>query len=61
MTDKIKDSERWVTTKDACEHLGVSRQTLLQWVLKLNLPAHKIGYSWRFKISEINEWVEKHS
>ena len=59
MNDGIKDVEHWVTVKDVCEHLGVSRHTINNWIAKLNMPARKIGGCWRFKISEVDEWIKK--
>ncbi len=38
-------------------YLGVSRDTVLNWIADKKLPAHKIGRLWKFKISEIGEWV----
>ena len=50
-------SERWVTMKTAQKHLGVRRETVTSWIHKRDLPAYKIGRQWKFKLSEIDEWV----
>lgn len=42
---------------DTCKYLGISRGTALRWISTKNMPAHKIGKNWKFKISEIDEWV----
>lgn len=49
--------EKWVGIKETQEYLGVGRETVLNWIAKRNLPAHKIGKLWRFRLSEIDEWV----
>lgn len=49
--------EKWVSIKDVQEHLDVKRETVLQWINKRNLPAYKVGRSWKFKLSEIDDWV----
>lgn len=49
--------EKWVGIKETQEYLGVGRETILNWIAKRNLPAHKIGKLWRFRLSEIDEWV----
>lgn len=49
--------EHWVTMKDAEEYLGVRRETITQWINKRDMPAYKVGRLWKFKLSEIDEWV----
>lgn len=49
--------ERWVTMKDVQEHLGVRRETVTSWIHKRDLPAYKMGRQWKFKLSEVDEWV----
>jgi excisionase family DNA binding protein len=41
--------------------LGVSRDSVLNWIAKKNLPAHKMGNMWRFQISEVDAWVRDDS
>ena len=50
--------ENWYSMKDITEHLGASRESVLQWIAKKDMPAHKIGRLWKFKISEVDKWVE---
>ena len=49
--------ENYVTMKDVQEYLGVRRETILQWISKRNMPAYKVGRLWKFKISEVDQWV----
>ena len=46
--------EKWVTLKEVQEHLG---ETILQWIAKRNMPAYKVGRLWKFKLSEVDEWI----
>ena len=49
--------ENWVTVKDVQVYLGVGRETILQWISKRNMPAYKVGRMWKFKLSEVDEWI----
>lgn len=49
--------EKWVTLKEVQAYLGVRRETVLQWIAKRNLPAYKVGRLWKFKLTEVDEWV----
>jgi len=50
--------ERWYSMEEICEHLGVSRDTILIWIKKRQMPASKVGRLWKFKVSEVDEWTK---
>lgn len=49
--------ERWVGVEEVATHLGVNRDSVYRWVEKKGLPAHRVGRLFRFKLSEVDEWV----
>lgn len=59
MEETKKERENWVSTKEICEYLGINRHTVFAWVRELGMPARKIGGNWKFRISEIDKWIEE--
>ena len=53
-------NDKWISIDEAAEYLGIKTVTLRSWIRngKEDLPAHKIGKQWRFKISELDEWIK---
>jgi excisionase family DNA binding protein len=54
----IKMTERWLSVDEIAEHLGVSRDTIYNWINGKSMPAHRIGKLWKFKASEVDEWAK---
>jgi len=50
--------ERWVSSKDVSEHLGINKDTLQRWIKNETIPCHRVGRLWKFRISEIDAWIE---
>lgn len=50
--------ERWVGVDDVAAHLGVGRDSVYRWVESRGLPASKVGRLLRFRLSEVDAWVE---
>jgi PTS system nitrogen regulatory IIA component len=46
-----------LTIEEVAKYLRVSERTVYDWAQKGEIPAGKIGTVWRFKKSEIEEWV----
>jgi excisionase family DNA binding protein len=50
-------TEPWTSVDDVARHLGVAKDSIYRWIERRRLPAHRIGRLWKFKISEVDEWV----
>jgi excisionase family DNA binding protein len=50
-------TEPWTSVHDVARHLGVAKDSIYRWIDRRGLPAHRIGRLWKFKISEVDEWV----
>ena len=49
--------EKWVNLEDVAEHLSLSQDTVRTWIKEGKLPSYKAGKRYKFKISEVDEWV----
>lgn len=49
--------EPWLSADDIAAHLGVTKDTVYTWIGEKNMPAHKVGRLWKFKASEVDQWV----
>ena len=51
--------DKWIGLEEASEYLGIKPVTLRKWIKEdKEVPAHKIGRLWKFKCSELDEWVK---
>ena len=51
--------EKWVNLEDIAEHLSVSTDTVRNWIKDGKLPFYRAGKRYKFKISEVDEWVRE--
>lgn len=49
--------EKWVNLEDIAEHLSVSTDTVRNWIKDGKLPYYRAGKRYKFKISEVDEWL----
>lgn len=53
------NANKWINIDEAAEYLGVKSGTIRDWLRKKkDIPAHKIGKQWKFKCSELDDWVQ---
>ena len=53
-----EQNEKWSSLEETAEYLGVTKDTIRSWIKKTDIPAHKVGRLWKFKFSEVDEWVK---
>lgn len=56
MNEQFNDN--WIGIEEVSVYLGVKKDTVRNWIKKTDIPAYKIGKLWKFKRSEIDEWVK---
>lgn len=55
---RVNENDNYIGIDEAAEYLGIKAVTLRNWLRKGNdIPAHKIGKLWKFKKTELDEWV----
>ena len=52
---------RWMTLKEAAAHLNVSTSYLYQTGDTVGVPRYRIGNKFRYKLSELDAWVQSQS
>jgi len=55
---KMNEVERWHSLEEISIHLGVSKDTIRSWIKKGTIPFHKVGRQYKFRISEVDAWIE---
>ena len=54
------ERDNYIGIDEAATYLGIKAVTLRGWIRTPdnNIPAHKIGKLWKFKRSELDEWIK---
>lgn len=51
--------ERWVGVREVAEHLNMSDSWVNKAVQWGTIPVHRVGRNLRFRLSEVDAWVER--
>ena len=59
MIDNNLMDDNYISIDDAAAYLGIKTVTLRQLdkEKKPDIPAHRVGKLWKFKRSELDEWI----
>jgi excisionase family DNA binding protein len=58
VTAGMAPREGWVSVEDVATHLRVTKESIYRWIGSKGLPARRVGRLLRFKLSEVDEWVQ---
>lgn len=50
--------EPWFFIEEIAKYLGLSKETIYCWLERGKVPAHRMVKLWKFKPSEVDEWVK---
>ena len=50
-----------LTVKEVADYLKVNERTIYRLATNGELPAFRVGASWRFRLNEIDKWITTQS
>ena len=53
------EMETYLTVEELAEYLKLNAQTIQRWVRNRGIPFHKVKSVIRFRVSEIEKWVDE--
>jgi len=51
--------ETYMTVEELAAYLKLAEQTIRRWVLNREIPFHKIKSAIRFRVSEVEKWIDE--
>lgn len=51
-------NDGWIGIEEAAKYMDVTKDTVRNWIKRTDIPAHKIGKLWKFKRSELDNWIK---
>lgn len=54
----MEELERWLSLEEIAKYIGCSKDTIRTWIKKETIPFHKVGRQYKFKASEVDEWIQ---
>ena len=56
--NKSLELERWFSLEEISKHLGLSKDPSRGWIKKKTKLYHKVGRQYKFKVSEVDAWIQ---
>ena len=54
----MASEEGWVNIGEVAAHLSVGKESIYRWIDTRDFPARRVGRLFRFRLSEVDEWVK---
>ena len=54
-SEELRD--KWFNIEDVAEYLSITEETARTWLKEGKLPAYRVGKRFKFKLSDVDEWV----
>lgn len=53
-------NDKWVGIEEVANYLSINKDSVRNWIKNPDsgIPAHKVGRQWKFKLSELDEWIK---
>jgi len=51
-------NDRYLSDAEICTYIGIQRDTDYKCISEKDMPAHRLGKLWKFKINEVDDWVK---
>ncbi len=52
------NEDRWLSVEQIADYLGINRDTVYKWIERKDMPSHKVGRLWKFKKTQVDDWIE---
>jgi len=59
VSGQIKKEKQLLDTKEAAEFLGISKNTLYEWIIQRKIPHIKVGRLVKFRREDLEAWLKK--
>lgn len=59
VSGQISKEKQLLNTKEASEFLGISKNTLYEWIIQKRIPHVKVGRLVKFRREDLEEWLRK--
>lgn len=60
MADDRQEADEWLSANEAGKQIGVTGKTIIRMSEKGEITGYRVGSVWRFKLSDINAYLEAH-
>jgi len=59
LEERMNPTEPWLSVEEIARHLALSKETIYRWLENGSIPSHRVGKLWRFKATEVDNWITK--